>query len=349
MKKFTAVLLIVLFTLAFASVSFAAEGAMESAVGAAVNDEVVTEKPYIQADATSDVLPAYSQNASTNSSLLSITSPAEGSKLNISTNIIYITINVNGTSLDGGKLTVCIVQNSTGRTMEVLTTRGLYRGMSPVDTSWYPSYLLSPVYAPGSYSIVAVATNASGAQVCKATSAVTLFQPAKNIYLPQGSLRLAKGSKVTVKPFVYPETASNKKVTWKSSNKKVATVSAKGVIVAKKPGTAKITAKNSGGQSVTLYVTVVASKVRVTKLGIANLRQSSKAVKSTSIKVGDEVTLAAWITPASATNNLLTWKSKNPGIAKINSVGHLTGIRRGKATIVCTVAGKTAKLTVTVK
>ena len=60
--------------------------------------------------------------------------------------------------------------------------------------------------------------------------------------------------KATLKPVILPLT-STEKITYKSSNKKVATVSAKGVIAAKKKGTATITVK-SGKKSVKCKVTV---------------------------------------------------------------------------------------------
>ena len=63
-----------------------------------------------------------------------------------------------------------------------------------------------------------------------------------------------KGKKLTLTPVVTPITSQDK-VTYKSSNKKVATVSSSGVITAKKSGTAKITV-TSGKKKVTVKVTV---------------------------------------------------------------------------------------------
>ena len=65
---------------------------------------------------------------------------------------------------------------------------------------------------------------------------------------------LKRKQKLTLKPVISPIT-SVEKVTYKSSNKKVATVSSKGVITAKKKGTAKITVK-SGKKSYTVTVKV---------------------------------------------------------------------------------------------
>ena len=68
------------------------------------------------------------------------------------------------------------------------------------------------------------------------------------------SVAFKKGQKLTLKPVISPIT-SVEKVTYKTSNKKVATVSSKGVITAKKKGTAKITVK-SGKKSYTVTVKV---------------------------------------------------------------------------------------------
>lgn len=70
----------------------------------------------------------------------------------------------------------------------------------------------------------------------------------------QKKLTLKKGKKLALKPVLNPIT-STEKVTYTSSNKKVAKVSAKGVIKAVKKGKAKITVK-SGKKKVTCTVTV---------------------------------------------------------------------------------------------
>lgn len=67
-------------------------------------------------------------------------------------------------------------------------------------------------------------------------------------------LSLKKGKKATLKPVITPIT-SLEKVTYRTSNKKVATVNKKGVIQAKKPGKAKITVK-SGKKKFTVTLTV---------------------------------------------------------------------------------------------
>ena len=71
--------------------------------------------------------------------------------------------------------------------------------------------------------------------------------------------KLKVGKSKTLKVKFKPSNASVKKLTWKSSNKKVLTVSKNGKIKAKKPGTAKITATTTDGskKKITVKIKVV--------------------------------------------------------------------------------------------
>ena len=70
------------------------------------------------------------------------------------------------------------------------------------------------------------------------------------------TLELRTGKSKTIKATVSPENATNKKVTWKSSDTKVATVDKNGMISAKRAGKTVITATADGGKFVTCVVTV---------------------------------------------------------------------------------------------
>lgn len=69
-------------------------------------------------------------------------------------------------------------------------------------------------------------------------------------------IELRTGKTKTLKATVEPENATNKKVTWKSSNPKVATVDENGLVTAKRGGEAVITVAAEGGKFVTCVVTV---------------------------------------------------------------------------------------------
>ncbi len=79
-------------------------------------------------------------------------------------------------------------------------------------------------------------------------------------------ITLKKGKKKTIKYSVYPDNATDKRVVFKSSNKKVATVSKSGVIKAKKKGKATITVQAvSGGVKASIKVTVKKATKKKTK------------------------------------------------------------------------------------
>jgi len=76
------------------------------------------------------------------------------------------------------------------------------------------------------------------------------------VTLNKSSVSVQRGKKYTLKATVVPSNATNKKITWSSSNTSVASVSS-GVVTAKKAGTATITAKSSNGKLARCKVTVV--------------------------------------------------------------------------------------------
>jgi len=82
-----------------------------------------------------------------------------------------------------------------------------------------------------------------------ATTTVTV-RPVKvtGVKLNRKSITLKVRKSNTLKATVSPANATNKTVTWKSSNKKVATVNKKGKVTAKKAGTARITVTTKDGK-----------------------------------------------------------------------------------------------------
>ena len=153
------------------------------------------------------------------------------------------------------------------------------------------------------------------------------------------SLTLAKGAtykKLSSSIAVTPVT-SKEKVTYSSSNKKVATVSSKGVIKAKKAGTAKITVK-SGSKKV--VVTVKVTGVKTTNLSGVPAAKSVSKGKSFKIK--------AIATPKN-TDEKITFKSSNKKVATVTSKGVVKGLKKGTATITVQSGSKKMTCKVTVK
>jgi len=92
----------------------------------------------------------------------------------------------------------------------------------------------------------------------KCTITVTVGTPVTKVKLNKTKSTMIVGKKQTLKATVTPKKASNKAVVWKSSNTKVATVSGKGVVTAKKAGTVTITAtaKDGSGKKAACKITV---------------------------------------------------------------------------------------------
>ena len=186
----------------------------------------------------------------------------------------------------------------------------------------------------GTATITAKMSNGKKA-VCKVT-VVKATKKAASIKLSKKTLTLKKGAYTQLKATLSKN--STDKVTWSSSNKKVAKVDVNGVVTALKGGRATITVKAASGKKATCKVTVKesATKVKLNK------------TKAT-LKKGGTLTLKAMVTPSSSTDKL-TWSSSNRKVATVDSKGKVTAKKKGTAVItVKTTSGKKAVCSITVK
>ncbi|WP_337968096.1 Ig-like domain-containing protein [uncultured Flavobacterium sp.] len=154
---------------------------------------------------------------------------------------------------------------------------------------------------------------------------------------------LLVGATQQLTPTVAPATATNKAVTYSSSNTAVATVNASGLITAVAAGSATITVTTQdGAKTATCAVTVNATNVAVTSVSLSPT--------SASLSVGGTQQLTPTILPANATNKSVNYSSSNTAVATVNSSGLVTAVANGSATItVTTVDGsKTSTCAVTV-
>ena len=150
------------------------------------------------------------------------------------------------------------------------------------------------------------------------------------------TITLVKGKTATLKPSLVPITSQDK-ITYKSSNKKIATVSAKGVIKGVKAGKAKITVK-AGKKSFTCAVTVTG--VKTTKI--------SGVKASATIKKGKTMKLNAKVVPSNS-GEKITYTSSNKKVATVTSKGVVKGVKKGTAVITVKSGSKKVTCKVTVK
>lgn len=139
--------------------------------------------------------------------------------------------------------------------------------------------------------------------------------------------------KFTVK--ITPSKAKSRKLQWYSSNKKVATVSSKGTVTAKKNGTAYITARVKSQKSKKVRCKVTVKTKKVSKVSFS----SSKAV----LQQGKYYTRKPTVSPSYAYNKKVTYKSSNTKVATVNSSGKIYAKGQGTATITATAADGSKK------
>lgn len=171
---------------------------------------------------------------------------------------------------------------------------------------------------------------------------ITVNEKVKSVKLNKKSKVMKKGSKYTLKPTVKNSTATNKSLTWSSSNSKVAKVTQKGVVTAKGYGTATITCKSmdGSGKKATCKITV--------RRYITSIKLSASSM---TLQMKKSRTLTAKITPSNASIKKVQWKTSNSRIATVKN-GKITAIAPGTCYITCKAAdgsGKKARCRVTVK
>ena len=162
-----------------------------------------------------------------------------------------------------------------------------------------------------------------------------------SITLNVSSLPLQKGKSTTaVKATLYNGDSIAK---WKSSNTKVAKVSRKGKITAKKVGTATITVTTKNGVTASVKIHVQKGKVKTKTLSVTNV-----TAKKLTLKKGKTFTLKMAVTPLTSQDKV-KFTSSNKKIITINGKGKVKAIKTGSAKITVKSGAKVMKIKVTVK
>ena len=162
------------------------------------------------------------------------------------------------------------------------------------------------------------------------------------VSLNKTSLTLEVGESYTLVVTVSPSNATDKSITWSSTNSSVASVSG-GKVTAKSEGTTKITAEAHNGKTATCTVTVNEPVPEVVEVTSVSLNKTSLT-----LEIGESETLTATVLPSNATDKSVTWTSSAQSVATVAN-GTVTAVGSGTATITATTSnGKTATCTVTV-
>lgn len=183
--------------------------------------------------------------------------------------------------------------------------------------------------------VVITAKTTDGSNI-SATCTVTVKQPVTSISLSKKAT-MYTGKKLTLKAKVNPANASNKALTWKSFNTKIAKVASNGVVTGVKAGTVKITAtaKDGSRKSATCTVTVrqSVSKITLSKTNVVLPKKGS----SYNVKVT--------VAPKNAYNKNVAVKSAKTKVAKVSA----STVKSGKTVKITAVKKGTTKVVFTAK
>ena len=193
---------------------------------------------------------------------------------------------------------------------------------------------------PGKATITVKTDDGGKTASCEVT-VIPIVTRVESVSLDRTSATLTEGEELTLTATINPVNASNKNVTWTSSDSSVASVS-DGKVTALKAGSAKITVKTEdGGKTASCEVTVTPRTYPVESVSLD--RTSATLIED------EELILTATVNPDNASNKNVTWTSSDSSVASVSD-GKVTALKAGSATITVKTedGGKTASCEVTV-
>lgn len=147
-----------------------------------------------------------------------------------------------------------------------------------------------------------------------------------SVSVSENSMVVTEGYNNKLQITISPEKATNKKVTWRSSNPSVVFVDKNGEIVANKAGSATITVTTEDGKkTATCNVTVEPKTIAITSI-LLN-------IESIEIVEGGTKLLTYAVEPTNATNKNVRWESSDISIVSVDQNGKITANKTGDAAI----------------
>lgn len=162
----------------------------------------------------------------------------------------------------------------------------------------------------------------------------------KSISVNTNYLVMPLGKTMQLSVLYNPKNASNKTITWESSNSKVVTVNSSGYIKAVGPGTAIIKATSAdGGYTDTATIEVTGSGTSISASEIV-FKESSY-----SVGINGTISLNPIITPSNATFKAIKFTSSDTSIATVDENGLVKGLKEGTVNITATLTHNNLKAT----
>lgn len=139
-----------------------------------------------------------------------------------------------------------------GKPAEYSSSASLYAADGALQTDFAEDCFTATISALGPVALIDTKESTGSTEVTSVT-------------LNKSALSLEVGKTGQLSATVLPNSATNKSVSWSSNNEAVATVSSKGIVKAKKAGTAVITATAVNGKSASCTVTVTGGSTEPTE------------------------------------------------------------------------------------
>lgn len=152
---------------------------------------------------------------------------------------------------------------------------------------------------------------------------VHVLQHVNGVELDQPELTIPVGEEVTLLPIISPEDATEKGVTWRSSEEKVATVDENGKVTGIGPGNATITVTTVDGfheAECSVFVFIPVTGVELNH-------------DTYSLYIEETLQLTATVLPADATFKEISWSSSDESVAGVDSEGLVTALKPGNVVI----------------
>lgn len=147
-----------------------------------------------------------------------------------------------------------------------------------------------------------------------------------DFYVKADRSTVTVGEKVNVKAIIKPDSFSDKRVTWSSSNTDIATVDENGLVKTLAIGTVTITGKSVANEDMTDFDIITVNPIQVSKITITGYTKEYMLPNET-------VKLNATVEPIDAADKSLIWTSSDKTIATVDQDGNVKAIKQGEVTI----------------
>ena len=193
---------------------------------------------------------------------------------------------------------------------------------------FYPSYNIRTLHVPAG----SLETYQADTKWNNYFGSIVEMDPvlATSIALNQASVELTEDETLQLTATVLPEEATDRSVTWASSDESVAMVDENGLVTAVAPGAATITATTNDGSDLNASCNVTVLQ------GIVLAESIQLNVTTAGLNEGSTLQLTATVLPEECNNKTVLWSSNNPSVATADSNGLVTTHSVGTATITAT-------------